>query len=105
MDQHLVPPEPSYSPCKELLLARKRIDRIVLLYHASQCTGSTDGGPCLTPQCAEMKQVLQHIGACKDPRCAYPHCLSSRYVLRHYRDCKDPSCDVCVPARAMIAST
>lgn len=79
---------------------RHKQQRLLLLRHASRCT-YTDKCP-VTPHCASMKKLWEHIAHCKDQQCNVPHCMSSRYVLSHYRRCKDTRCPACAPVRETI---
>lgn len=79
---------------------RHKQQRLLLLRHASRCQYS---GKCpVTPHCASMKKLWEHIAHCKDQQCSVPHCMSSRYVLSHYRRCKDARCPACAPVRETI---
>ena len=83
---------------------RYKQQRLLLLRHASRC--QHEAGKCpVTPHCASMKQLWEHIAHCKDQSCTVQHCLSSRYVLSHYRRCKDPRCPTCGPVRETIRKT
>lgn len=80
---------------------RHKQQRLLLLRHASRC--KYPAGQCpVTPHCASMKKLWEHIAHCKNQQCTVPHCLSSRYVLSHYRRCKDPKCPACAPVRETI---
>ena len=80
---------------------RHKQQRLLLLRHASRC--QHEAGTCpVTPHCASMKKLWEHIAHCRDPQCTVQHCLSSRYVLSHYRRCKDPRCPACGPVRDTI---
>ena len=79
---------------------RNKQQRLLLLRHASRCQYT---GKCpVTPHCASMKKLWEHIAVCKNQQCDVPHCMSSRYVLSHYRRCKDPRCPACEPVRETI---
>lgn len=79
---------------------RHKQQRLLLLRHASRCQYK---GKCpVTPHCASMKKLWEHIAHCKNQQCSVPHCMSSRYVLSHYRRCKDPRCPACTPVRETI---
>jgi hypothetical protein len=79
---------------------RHKQQRLLLLRHASRCQYK---GKCpVTPHCASMKKLWEHIAHCKIQQCSVPHCLSSRYVLSHYRRCKDARCPACAPVRETI---
>lgn len=79
---------------------RHKQQRLLLLRHASRCQYT---GKCpVTPHCASMKKLWEHIAHCKDHQCSVPHCMSSRYVLSHYRRCKDARCPACAPVRETI---
>lgn len=79
---------------------RHKQQRLLLLRHASRCQYK---GKCpVTPHCASMKKLWEHIALCKNQQCNVPHCMSSRYVLSHYRRCKDPRCPACAPVRETI---
>ena len=79
---------------------RHKQQRLLLLRHASRCQYT---GTCpVTPHCASMKKLWEHIAVCKNSQCSVPHCMSSRYVLSHYRRCKDPRCPACAPVRDSI---
>ena len=79
---------------------RHKQQRLLLLRHASRCQYT---GKCpVTPHCASMKKLWEHIAVCKNSQCSVPHCMSSRYVLSHYRRCKDPRCPACAPVRDSI---
>ena len=80
--------------------ARHKRQRLLLLRHASKC--KAEGDQCtVTPHCAEMKVLWNHIANCKDSYCKVRHCMSSRYVLSHYRRCKPP-CNICDPVKEII---
>ena len=80
---------------------RHKQQRLLLLRHASKC--KFEPGQCpVTPHCASMKKLWEHIAHCKDHQCTVQHCMSSRYVLSHYRRCKDPRCLSCGPVRDTI---
>jgi len=80
---------------------RHKQQRLLLLRHASRC--QHEAGKCpVTPHCASMKRLWEHIAHCKNQSCTVQHCLSSRYVLSHYRRCKDPRCPACGPVRDTI---
>jgi len=79
---------------------RHKQQRLLLLRHASRC--SYQGKCPVTPHCASMKKLWEHIAHCRDQQCSVPHCVSSRYVLSHYRRCKDPACPACGPVRDTI---
>lgn len=80
---------------------RHKQQRLLLLRHASKC--SYEAGKCpVTPHCASMKKLWEHIAHCKNHQCTVQHCMSSRYVLSHYRRCKDPRCLSCGPVRDAI---
>ncbi|KAG5186121.1 TAZ zinc finger-domain-containing protein, partial [Tribonema minus] len=72
--------------------------RLLLLRHASKCPAEANKCP-VTPHCANMKKLWQHIALCKVQTCNVPHCVSSRFVLSHYHRCKDHKCAVCAPVR------
>jgi len=80
---------------------RHKQQRLLLLRHASRCQHKGTKCP-VTPHCASMKKLWEHIAHCKDQQCNVPHCMSSRYVLSHYRRCKDPRCPACGPVRETI---
>jgi hypothetical protein len=79
---------------------RHKQQRLLLLRHASRCQHQSNCP--VTPHCASMKKLWEHIAHCKDQQCTVQHCLSSRYVLSHYRRCKDPRCPACGPVRETI---
>jgi Bromodomain/TAZ zinc finger len=80
---------------------RHKQQRLLLLRHASRC--QHESGQCpVTPHCASMKKLWEHIAVCKNQTCTVQHCLSSRYVLSHYRRCKDARCPACLPVRETI---
>ncbi|VEU37356.1 unnamed protein product [Pseudo-nitzschia multistriata] len=79
---------------------RHKQQRLLLLRHASKCEHKTNCP--VTPHCANMKKLWEHIAHCKDQQCNVPHCMSSRYVLSHYRRCKDAKCPACGPVRETI---
>jgi len=83
---------------------RHKQQRLVLLHQAAHCQHNDEAaGKCpVTPHCARMKRVWEHITHCKNQSCTVPHCLSSRSVLSHYRQCKDKRCLACGPVRAAI---
>ncbi|OEU17169.1 DUF906-domain-containing protein [Fragilariopsis cylindrus CCMP1102] len=80
---------------------RHKQQRLLLLRHASRCQHKGTKCP-VTPHCASMKKLWEHIAHCKDQHCSVAHCMSSRYVLSHYRRCKDPRCPACGPVRETI---
>lgn len=84
---------------QRLELLRQRQQRLLLLRHASQCPVTEENKCKITPHCAAMKKLWQHISKCKEERCTVQHCVSSRFVLSHYHRCKDPRCPVCKPVR------
>jgi E1A/CREB-binding protein len=73
--------------------ARHKQQRLLLLRHASHC--QYEGRCPVTPHCASMKKLWEHIVHCRNQQCQVPHCMSSRYVLNHYRRCKDARCPAC----------
>lgn len=79
---------------------RHKQQRLLLLRHASRCQYKTDCP--VTPHCASMKKLWEHIAHCKNQQCTVAHCMSSRYVLSHYRRCKDVRCPACAPVRETI---
>eukprot|EP00542_Grammatophora_oceanica_P014911 CAMPEP_0194032300 /NCGR_PEP_ID=MMETSP0009_2-20130614/5275_1 /TAXON_ID=210454 /ORGANISM="Grammatophora oceanica, Strain CCMP 410" /LENGTH=1696 /DNA_ID=CAMNT_0038672697 /DNA_START=105 /DNA_END=5195 /DNA_ORIENTATION=+ len=80
---------------------RHKQQRLLLLRHASKC--QYEAGKCpVTPHCASMKKLWEHIAHCKNQQCTVQHCMSSRYVLSHYRRCKDSRCPACGPVRETI---
>ena len=80
---------------------RHKQQRLLLLRHASRCQHKAGECP-VTPHCASMKKLWEHIAHCKNQQCSVQHCLSSRYVLSHYRRCKDANCPACGPVRDTI---
>lgn len=80
---------------------KQQQQRLLLLRHASKCPHTGNQCP-VTPHCASMKQLWEHIMSCKDQECKVGHCVSSRYVLSHYSKCKEASCPVCGPVRDAI---
>jgi hypothetical protein len=80
---------------------RHKQQRLLLLRHASRCQYEPSKCP-VTPHCASMKKLWEHIAHCKNQQCTVPHCMSSRYVLSHYRRCKDARCPACGPVRETI---
>ena len=85
----------------ELQKVRHKQQRLLLLRHASKC--QYEAGKCpVTPHCASMKTLWEHIAHCKDQQCTVDYCMSSRYVLSHYRRCKDARCPACGPVRETI---
>jgi len=85
----------------ELQKIRHKQQRLLLLRHASKC--QYEAGKCpVTPHCASMKTLWEHIAHCKDQQCTVDYCMSSRYVLSHYRRCKDARCPACGPVRETI---
>jgi len=80
---------------------RHKQQRLLLLHHSSKCQ-VTDGTCKVTPHCADMKRLWDHMAKCEDNRCQVPHCYSSRAILSHYRKCKDPECQACGPVRADV---
>jgi hypothetical protein len=92
------PPGSSESEWQKI---RHKQQRLLLLRHASRC--QHDVGTCpVTPHCASMKKLWEHIAHCKNQQCKVQHCLSSRYVLSHYRRCKNARCPSCGPVRDSI---
>jgi E1A/CREB-binding protein len=79
---------------------RHKQQRLLLLRHASRCQYTSDCP--VTPHCASMKKLWEHIAHCKNQQCDVAHCMSSRYVLSHYRRCKDARCPACAPVRETI---
>jgi len=79
---------------------RHKQQRLLLLRHASRCKHKSNCP--VTPHCANMKKLWEHIAHCKDQQCNVAHCMSSRYVLSHYRRCKDAKCPACAPVRESI---
>uniref|UniRef100_A0A6V0BSR0 histone acetyltransferase n=1 Tax=Pseudo-nitzschia australis TaxID=44445 RepID=A0A6V0BSR0_9STRA len=82
---------------------RHKQQRLLLLRHASRCEHKSNCP--VTPHCANMKKLWEHIAHCKDQYCNVAHCLSSRYVLSHYRRCKNEECPACGPVRETIRKT
>lgn len=94
-------PRPGSRHDSEWQKIRHKQQRLLLLRHASRC--QHEAGKCtVTPHCASMKKLWEHIAHCKSQQCTVQHCLSSRYVLSHYRRCKDPNCPACGPVRETI---
>ena len=92
------PPGSSESEWQKI---RHKQQRLLLLRHASRC--QHEPGTCpVTPHCASMKKLWEHIAHCKNQQCKVQHCLSSRYVLSHYRRCRNPRCPSCGPVRDSI---
>jgi E1A/CREB-binding protein len=102
MESITLPPQPSgRQDSSEWQKIRHKQQRLLLLRHASRC--QYEAGKCpVTPHCANMKKLWEHIAHCKDQQCSVQHCLSSRYVLSHYRRCKDVDCPACSPVRETI---
>lgn len=71
--------------------------RLLLLHHASKCSNENCE---VTPHCAKMKKVCQHLFTCRADECSADHCRSSKSVLSHYFRCRDPKCLFCAPFRA-----
>ena len=92
---------PAGSSESEWQKIRHKQQRLLLLRHASRCQHATGTCP-VTPHCASMKKLWEHIAHCKNQQCKVQHCLSSRYVLSHYRRCKNPKCPSCGPVRDSI---
>ena len=92
---------PAGSTESEWLKIRHKQQRLLLLRHASRCQHEVGKCP-VTPHCASMKRLWDHIAHCKNQQCKVQHCLSSRYVLSHYRRCKNPICPSCGPVRDSI---
>jgi hypothetical protein len=93
------PDEPSTAHRQQVL--RQQQQRLLLLLHASKCPHKNGKCP-VTPHCAKMKRLWDHIKNCKDQQCRMAHCVSSRYVLSHYHRCKDQRCKVCGPVQDAI---
>lgn len=76
--------------------------RLLLLHHAAKC--QQEIGRCtVTPHCAAMKKLWDHVKRCKHATtCTVKHCISSRRILCHYRKCKDVKCHTCMPVRTAI---
>lgn len=92
---------PAGSSESEWQKIRHKQQRLLLLRHASRC--QHEAGTCpVTPHCASMKKLWEHIAHCKNQQCKVQHCLSSRYVLSHYRRCKNTRCPSCGPVRDSI---
>ncbi len=92
------PPGSSESEWQKI---RHKQQRLLLLRHASRCQHELGTCP-VTPHCASMKKLWDHIAHCKDQQCKVQHCLTSRYVLSHYRRCKNARCPSCGPVRDSI---
>eukprot|EP01032_Pedospumella_encystans_P012075 gene12075-13993_t len=91
--------EKPLSPAPKDLLQRQQ-QRLLLLQHAARCTHDEAHGTCpVTPHCASMKALWQHVQQCSLIKCPTPHCVSSRYVLSHWCNCADADCRMCQPAR------
>lgn len=75
--------------------------RLLLMHHASKCPHAIGTCP-VTPHCARMKRLWEHIGKCRDPQCQTELCISSRMVLSHYHRCKEFRCEICRPVREAI---
>ncbi|RYG96998.1 hypothetical protein EON65_53525, partial [archaeon] len=77
--------------------------RLVLLHHASRCDQEDRGRCRITPYCAEMKALYQHVNACNVQQCTYTHCVSTRFLLSHYYKCSEnPDCQICKPLKDNI---
>ena len=83
---------------QHLRILRQR-QRLLLLRHGSRCRIPIGHKCQVTPHCAVMQKLWQHIAQCKMQQCDYPHCVASRHVLAHYRRCSDLHCLVCGPVR------
>lgn len=95
------PNHPRHPDSSEWQKIRHKQQRLLLLRHASRC--QHEAGRCpVTPHCASMKKLWEHIAHCRNQQCPVQHCLSSRYVLSHYRRCKDKDCPACGPVRETI---
>ena len=81
---------------------RHQQQRLLLLRHASKCP--TKDGECkVTPHCAAIKRLWQHIADCKNQHCSVTHCVTTRFVFSHYHRCKDMNCYICAPVRDLLA--
>lgn len=90
------------SIAKEARLLKRQQQRLVQLFHASNCWL---GNRCKEPSCSQMTFLWNHVSSCKDDRCNVKSCVSSRYVLTHFRQCyteKNQACKVCAPLRLQI---
>ena len=83
---------------QHLRILRQR-QRLLLLRHGSRCRVPIGHKCPVTPHCAVMQKLWQHIAQCKMQQCDYAHCVASRHVLAHYRRCSDLHCLVCGPVR------
>eukprot|EP01032_Pedospumella_encystans_P012332 gene12332-14275_t len=90
----------SEKPLSPKDLLQRQQQRLLLLQHAARCTHDETHGTCpVTPHCASMKALWQHVQQCALIKCPTPHCVSSRYVLSHWCNCADADCRMCQPAR------
>ena len=90
------------STTEEWQILRHKQQRLLLLQHASTC--EFEAGKCtVTPHCAQMKNVWEHVAHCKNQQCTVQHCISSRNVLLHYQRCRDPRCPACGPVRSRLS--
>lgn len=65
---------------QHLRILRQR-QRLLLLRHGSRCRVPIGHKCQVTPHCAVMQKLWQHIAQCKMQQCDYPHCVASRHVL------------------------
>eukprot|EP01083_Nonionella_stella_P203912 743731_1 len=92
----------SEKPVSRSLLAKQQ--RLLILYHASQCD-STESCPCtVTKHCAAMKTLWKHMSTCNDRECKVKHCYSSRVILSHFQKCNDDFCRICIPVKAALSN-
>ncbi len=83
-------------------VVKQQQQRLLLLRHAAKCPHSYGHCP-ITPRCAKMKVLWNHILTCGDKDCKVQHCISSRHVLSHYSKCKNyDGCEACRPVREAI---
>ena len=91
----------SHETAKDL---EKKQQRLLLLYHASQCPHG-DGKCPRSKQCTEYKHLWHHISHCVHDKCDRPSsCISSRSLLSHFRSCENTECELCRPLRQKFLS-
>ena len=78
---------------------KRQQHRLLLLRHASKCPHERDCP--ITPHCAQMKKLWNHVLRCSDDNCK-EKCKPTRLLLVHYSKCCDVVCRLCTPVRETI---
>ena len=69
---------------------RHKQQRLLLLRHASKC--QYEAGKCpVTPHCANMKKLWEHIAHCRNQQCTVQHCMSCSICFESLSTLQGPS--------------